>query len=299
MLNPSDLSTYEKRMTTLRAQISQLEFENIKPKDWVLMGEAGSRQRPQNSLLEEDLEFERAMKVVPIVTQEAIESLEERIKIRIAENRFDDVLRIKAPDDKPALTSRYLELKDTKSTQSLAQIYEEDFLAAQSGDTSRGNMDAKLKKEHEEIERLWEKLSHKLDALCNTHFTPKQPKAVISTISNVPTSALENALPTIHSTSTLLAPEEVFAPSTAWQARSEMTPAQKKSLHNKQRKAKLKLRDTLTKIDKNAKARGNNGSKKQKQSALESVVKSGKGVTVVGKPKMGIKGRKSRHTSLS
>lgn len=142
------------------------------------MGEAGSRTRPQNSLLEEDLEFERAMKAVPVVTEETVQALEERIKARILEGRFDDVVRIRPMEDKPFLPSRFFELKDTKSTQSLAQIYESDFVAAQTGGVIGEDRDGKLKKEHDEIEQLWEAISSKLDALCNAHFIPKQVSIV-------------------------------------------------------------------------------------------------------------------------
>ena len=47
------------------------------------MGEASSRARPENSLLEQDLDFEHAGKVVPTVTEESVASLEELIKRRI------------------------------------------------------------------------------------------------------------------------------------------------------------------------------------------------------------------------
>lgn len=79
----ANLSTHEKRMLALREQISALEQENVGPKDWTLLGEAKSRDRPQNSLLEEDLEFEQSGKVVPIVTEERVLGLEEMIKKRI------------------------------------------------------------------------------------------------------------------------------------------------------------------------------------------------------------------------
>ena len=161
-------------MTSLQKEIEELESANVGPKDWVLMGEAGSRTRPKNSLLEEDLEFERVAKVVPLVTEETVQALEERIKARILEGRFDDVVRIRPIDDKPFLPSRFFELKDTKSTQSLAQIYENEFVAQQTGNVAGDDRDGKLRKEHDEIEQRWEDICGKLDALSNAHFIPKQ-----------------------------------------------------------------------------------------------------------------------------
>jgi U3 small nucleolar RNA-associated protein MPP10 len=90
------MTTHEKRMVAIRQQIAQLESENVAPKDWMLIGEAGSRKRPQNSLLEEDLDFERVRKVAPVVTDEVVHKLEERIKARILQRQFDDVVRIKS-----------------------------------------------------------------------------------------------------------------------------------------------------------------------------------------------------------
>ena len=138
------------------------------------MGEATSKARPHNSLLEEDLEFERLMKAVPVITEETVQGLEERIKARIIEGRFDDVVRLRPVEDKPFLPSRFFELQDTKSSQSLAQIYEDEYTATQNGGVAGEDRDGKLKKEHEEIEKLWEGICSKLDALCNAHFTPKQ-----------------------------------------------------------------------------------------------------------------------------
>ena len=166
-------------MTTLRDQIVELESENVAEKDWVLMGEVGSRQRPKNSLLEEDLDFGRVMKAVPVVTEEAVQSLEEIIKARILEGRFDDVIRLRPLDDKPFLPSKFFELKDSKSSQSLAQIYENDYTFAQTG-VSSDDRDGKLKKEHDEISQVWDKICGKLDALCNAHFVPKQVMSFFS-----------------------------------------------------------------------------------------------------------------------
>lgn len=167
------LSTHEKRLASLQQQIAALEAENVAKKDWTLMGEATSRIRPHDSLLEEDLEFERVMKAVPVITEETVSGLEDRIKARILEGRFDDVVRKRALDDKPFLPSRFFELQDTKSKQSLAQIYEEEYTATQTGGVAGEDRDGKLKSEYDEITKIWETISSKLDALSNAHFTPK------------------------------------------------------------------------------------------------------------------------------
>ncbi len=141
------------------------------------MGEANSRMRPQNSLLEKDIEFERVMKAVPVITEEIVAGLEDRIKARILEGRFDDVVRKRPIDDKPFLPSRVFELQDTKSKQSLAQIYEDEYTAAQTGGVVGDDRDGKLEVEHKEITRIWDAISSKLDALSNAHFTPKAVSA--------------------------------------------------------------------------------------------------------------------------
>jgi U3 small nucleolar RNA-associated protein MPP10 len=171
------LSTHERRLSLLQQQIAALEAENVAKKDWTLMGEATSRMRPQNSLLEKDLEFERVMKAVPVITEEIVSALEDIIKARILEGRFDDVVRKRPVDDKPFLPSRFLELQDTKSKQSLAQIYEDEYSAAQTGNVVGEDRDGKLEAEHKEITRSWETISSKLDALSNAHFTPKAVSA--------------------------------------------------------------------------------------------------------------------------
>lgn len=79
------LSSYQRRLADLSAEIKSLEAENVAPKPWTLQGEASARSRPQNALLSADLEFEHVGKVVPIVTEETVKKLEDRIKARIIE----------------------------------------------------------------------------------------------------------------------------------------------------------------------------------------------------------------------
>ncbi|KIS69084.1 uncharacterized protein UMAG_03062 [Mycosarcoma maydis] len=289
------LSTHEKRVAALKDEIARLEDENVAKKDWTLMGEAGSRARPQDSLLEQDLEFERAAKVIPQVTEEMTESIEDLIKRRILERNFDDVIRRREMEALPFLPSRLLELSDSKSAKSLAELYEEEYQAARGADGGDGapmaEADAKLAKEHEEITKLYDDIFNKLDALSNAHFTPKAPKATIQTLTNAPSVSIESALPATSSSSTMLAPEEVYERSrhsTAMDgAKSEMTPEEKQRLHNKLRQEKRqrneKIQDTRRALEQSGLVRAKKvNEKEEKQQALKKLV-GNRGVSVIGK----------------
>jgi U3 small nucleolar RNA-associated protein MPP10 len=87
----------------------------------------------------------------------------------------------------------------------------------------------------------------------------------------------------------MLAPEEIYERSSVDpRARGELSPKEKRTARNKLKRAKKRARDTLeSSVDKFAKTKRPGGIKAQKSAALKSVVKSGKGVTVVGKRKKG------------
>ena len=91
-------SAHERGRLALADEIRKLEAANDAKRDWTLSGEARAADRPLNSLLEEDLEFERAGKPIPIPTAEVSESLEQLIKRRILAFDFQDLVR-RRPDD--------------------------------------------------------------------------------------------------------------------------------------------------------------------------------------------------------
>ncbi|SNX87237.1 related to MPP10 - component of the U3 small nucleolar ribonucleoprotein [Melanopsichium pennsylvanicum] len=303
------LSTHERRQAAIKAEIAQLEDENVSKKDWTLMGEAGSRVRPQDSLLEQDLEFERAAKVTPQVTEEMTESIEDLIKRRILDHNFDDVIRRREMEALPYLPSRLLELSDSKSSKSLAELYEEEYQAARGGGGGDGpdgapvaEADAKLAKEHGEITVLYDEIFNKLDALSNAHFTPKAPKATIQTLTNAPSVSMETALPSTASSSTMLAPEEVYERqrhSTAMEgAKSEMTPEEKQRLHNKLRHEKKqrneKIQDTRKALEMSGLVRSKKvNEKEEKQQALKKLV-GNRGVSVIGKGEVSGSGQSAK-----
>ncbi|KIR54083.1 U3 small nucleolar RNA-associated protein MPP10 [Cryptococcus gattii Ru294] len=278
------LSTHEKRQKDLAEEIAQLESEAVGPKEWTLLGEASSRTRPQNSLLEEDLDFEHVAKVVPVITEDSVATMEELIKQRILDNNFDSPVRVRAFQPTPFLPSRFFELQDTQSSKSLAQIYEEEYQAAASGEKVKDARDEKLQKAHEEIEGLWGEICYKLDALSSLNFVPKAPKASITTISDLPTASMESALPPTAAASTMLAPQELFAApsSTDLVARSELTSEEAQKLRNKHRKHKKAERKKLGEMEE-LYGKKRKSVREEKDEALKGLVKSGKGVTIVGK----------------
>ena len=86
----------------------------------------------------------------------------------------------------------------------------------------------------------------------------------------------------------MLAPEEVFGVPSEIRSRDELTPIEKRAQRNKQRKARKKAKDQVAAaVDKFAhtqKGRSSAGAiKHEKEKAIKNLVKTGKGVTVVGK----------------
>jgi U3 small nucleolar RNA-associated protein MPP10 len=112
-----------------------------------------------------------------------------------------------------------------------------------------------------------------------------QPKAQITTISNLPTTSMETALPSTSSATTMLAPEELLNPATTSSlvARSELTPEEAQHLRDRKRKAKKQDRKHLGDMAELYSKSKKGGAKGEKERALQGLVKSGKGVTVVGK----------------
>jgi U3 small nucleolar RNA-associated protein MPP10 len=209
-------SAHERRQAKLAEEIRKLEAASVAKREWTLSGEARAADRPLNSLLEEDLDFERTGKPVPVITAEVSESIEELIKRRILAQEFDEVIR-RRPDSEsvPSNVRRgAFELDDSKPQQSLAEMYEEEHIKATNPDTYMSKADDKLKKQHQEIEFLWKDVSAKLDALSNWHYKPKPPAPSLTVVADVATVSMEDAQPTTASgmagVESMLAPQEIY-----------------------------------------------------------------------------------------
>jgi len=206
-----NFSTHEKQRAAIAAEIRRLEAANIAKKDWTLIGEARAADRPFNSLIEEDLEFERIGKPVPVITAEVTEDIEALIKRRILAREFDEVVR-RRPDAVGAAgeTRRgRIELDDSKSKEGLGALYEAEHLRS----TDPGYVDQrseKTKRQHEEIGTVWKETEAQLNSLSNLHFKPKRVEAEIKTVEDKPTISMEDARPAGVEGQSMLAPQEVY-----------------------------------------------------------------------------------------
>lgn len=204
------LSTLEKQQREMKKQIEKFEEENIGAKPWELAGEAKSKDRPINSLLESDLDFERSRKPAPVITQDVTDTLEDMIKRRIKKNDFDDIPR-RLPDTLPEFRpTRLADVQETKSKKSLGELYEEDYLKQTDPDAFAAKQNEQLDAVHQEVINMFTSLTRKLDSLSAWHYTPKAPTPSISIVAEAPAISMEDAQPTALSTDATLAPQEVF-----------------------------------------------------------------------------------------
>lgn len=214
----SKRSNHEIRQAKLAAEIRRLEAANVAKRDWTLSGEARAADRPINSLLEEDLDFERAGKPVPVITNEVSEDIEALIKRRIIARDFDEVIRRRPGNlvtgKGDSIRRGRFELDDSKPQQSLAEIYEAEHLKTANPNTYRDADSEKLKHDTAAVEQLWKEINAQLDSLCNFHYRPKPTQASISVVADVPAIQMEDARPSagadIGGSSSMLAPQEVY-----------------------------------------------------------------------------------------
>ena len=212
----SNFSSHQKRQARLVEQIRQLEAENVAKREWTLSGEAKANERPLNSLLEEDLDFERIGKPAPVITAEVSEDLETLIKRRILDREFDELRRYQpgALLPNPDVRRGKLQVDDSKSKKGLAEEYEEEHLR-RTDPNFVDVKDEKLRAKHREIEKLWQEVSGKLDALASWHYRPKPAEASLEIRVAAPAITMEDARPTAGSEiagASRLAPQEIYKP---------------------------------------------------------------------------------------
>ncbi|XP_030832776.1 U3 small nucleolar ribonucleoprotein protein MPP10 [Strongylocentrotus purpuratus] len=286
-----DKSTYEKRQEKLHNKINDLEQSNVATKPWQLIGEVAGLKRPENSLLEENLEFDVRTRPAPVITEETTKDLESLIKQRILDQAWDDVQRKAKPKEEAKEFKKRVTLDQEKSKMSLGEIYEQEYIKQTQQEADEEKEDPL----HKEIKDSMDTLFIKLDALSNFHFTPKPIGPEVRIVSNTPAISMEEVAPISVADSSLLAPEEIKEKEKGeLKGETERTSEDRnRDLRKKKTKQRAKAKDKERKeklVDKLNPGLGNKYSKKAALARLEKNSKAPSSTTTIVKDMENSKG---------
>ncbi|NWT86008.1 MPP10 protein, partial [Lanius ludovicianus] len=277
-IDPSEIkSSFEKRQEKMSKKIKSLEEVLLEEKPWQLKGEVTAQKRPENSLLEETVLFDHAVRMAPVITEETTFQLEDIIKQRILDEAWDDVVPKEKPKEEAFEYKKRITLDHEKSKLSLAEIYEQEYMKLHQQKTEEEE-----NPEHKEIQEMMDSLFQKLDALCNFHFTPKPPVPEVKIVSNLPAISVEEVAPVAVSDAALLAPEEIKEKNKAGDVKTdaEKTPTDKKrELRRKKLRKRMRIREKEKRqklLEKMKPEQGTKLSKKAAAAKLKRLTKEGK-----------------------
>ena len=108
-----------------------------------------------------------------------------RIMQRIKDRAFDDVVKKVKPKEQPFEYKKRILLDQEKSSMSLAQVYEQEFLKQ-----VRDEQNEEKNEKHEEIRILMKSVFKKLDMLSHFSLTPQAPSTEMKIINNAPATGI-------------------------------------------------------------------------------------------------------------
>ena len=186
-------------------------------REWALRGEVKSGDRPFNSLLEADLDYERVLRPAPVATEETTNALEAMIAARIQEGRFDDPVQITEAQLSKEGAHKAGEgeeeaLDDRRSKKGLGEEYADAYVKQKGGGAAGP---AEQEAARAECWDLFRKINAELDSLANLDFTPtpaatEQAAAALRKPGDAPALALEEVGAEAGTGASAKAPEDLL-----------------------------------------------------------------------------------------
>ncbi|XP_014667547.1 PREDICTED: U3 small nucleolar ribonucleoprotein protein MPP10-like [Priapulus caudatus] len=271
-------SAFQKRQDRINERIAKMDEVRLAEKPWQLAGEVTASKRPENSLLQEHVEFDQTVKPAPIVTEEVTKSLEELITQRVKDQAWDDVERRKKATTDAQEYKKKVILDQEKSKLSLGEIYEQEYIKK-----TQAEKEEVEDPEHTAIKKMMNDVFSKLDALSNYQYNPKAPTPEIKIISNLPSITMEDVTPAAVSDATLLAPEEIKEKS----GKEVKNSSEKTVTDRKRERREKKARKRARRVEKEkreklvSKLQPGLGNKFSKDKALKALAQEGDKTTIV------------------
>ncbi|CAD5123068.1 DgyrCDS11447 [Dimorphilus gyrociliatus] len=260
-------SSFEKRNEKMKGMIQNLEETNLAEKPWQLKGEVAAKARPENSLLQEHLDFDVSAKPSGEMTEEDNLSIETLIKQRIKDKFFDDVERkVKKIENIDDYKNKIV-LDQGKSTKSLAEIYAEEYLKQTGQSIEEDEREDPVRKE---IKDDMQSLFGKLDALSDSRFIPKPAAPDIKIITNQSTIHAEEVAPVTKTDVSQMAPEEI-----SMKRKGDIKSSLEKTTTDRKRDRRLKKK--VQHLKKVRKEKLEKNKKVTKKSALAELTKQAAG----------------------
>ena len=271
-LNNPDLTELQRKRLREERAIRKIEESRVYGAQWAMSGEAGAAKRPKDSLIDEMLDFEHAMKSVPVVTEQSTMALEERIKQRIKNKAYDDVERRAAKSAASDLvtTKRDAAIDSEKSKLSLMDLYEKEYLEkirraeeARNDATVSAEPLTEIEKDELRAVQMWKRLSQHLDALSNFFYAPKPVQQdlearVRAVEQQAPAIVIESVGNFAASRAAALAPQDLYRHDIRNKfvgvTTEEMDPKEKRALRRAKKESFAATKTRKTKKDEEKKA---------------------------------------------
>lgn len=186
--------------------IKEQEQKLIADKPWQMKGELRAHERPKDSLVDTNVEFQQGVTLKVKSTAKVSKEIEKMIEQRILKEAFDDPKEIVIKQDL-SWKKNFEELNFEKDQKGLASLYEEEYKKNILGLP----VESKEQKLHRDILDLYREINNCLDNLTNSSYVPmpligeiKKNKTDIQTIN------LEEKIPITVKSTDVVQPKQVY-----------------------------------------------------------------------------------------